>query len=295
MKKYMLTVLIEMLVFAFLFGQFTGPEIYYNYSPSNKVGEQNTRAYLSDFGVQLAAPIPFKKDTMVIQPSFNWLHFKYDNHHPDMDLYGVAVPVIYFRNWSKRFKTIFSVIPRLHSDFHNLSSDHLQFGGALVFAYRANDRLEYELGGYYNREFFGHFFVPFIGLNWDMSDRFRIRSFFPRFVSLEYLPEKDWVMGLKYTTGTFSYRIGEGGADQYMERRFGDITAFTEWYIYKNVVLQIRFGHSFIRELEIYDKDDQLDFTIMAWPFETDNRTLLNEHIKNGVVLQVGIIYRVID
>jgi hypothetical protein len=117
-------------------------------------------------GMQL--PLKLREDYLIISPFFE--KYSIDNE-AGQNLYGVSLSLAYLKQWkNKSWKTAFAFIPRISSDFKNVSSNDYQLGGAVVATYQKKENLSYKFGAYYNSEYFGFFMLPLFGMEWEINE-----------------------------------------------------------------------------------------------------------------------------
>ncbi len=92
----------------------------------------------------------------------------------------------YNKQWkNKKWKTLFLFIARANTRISQLTSEDFQYGGVLLFNYKHKENLRYRLGLYYNREYFGNFFVPLLGIEWKINKTLNFFGDLPNSLNLE--------------------------------------------------------------------------------------------------------------
>jgi hypothetical protein len=64
-------------------------------------------------------------------------------------------------NWN----LLASFIVRRNKEAEKDVEDDWQYGGALLATWKKNPSVSFKLGMYYNKEFFGDFFIPLLGID----------------------------------------------------------------------------------------------------------------------------------
>ena len=59
----------------------------------------------------------------------------------------------------------------------------------------------------------------------------------------------------------------------------------------KSIYINTKVGYAIRRNYEVYDINDKINFALGPFYFG-DNRTLLNEPFKDGVIFKVELFYR---
>ncbi len=295
MKTILLLFLLQLILFLPLFGQFTGPELSYSLSPSNQVKNQSQKATIQAIGLALAFPINLsKKNVLIFLPTFNRFSINYTHSIPDLSVYQITPQITWLYRWNDHFRSTISLVPQLSSDLKNIDHQHWQMGSALLFYLEKSDRLTFQFGAFYSKNFYGTLLSPLIGLDWKLNEKIRIQARIPEYGTLDFALKDRVHLGLKYQTALNSYRIGKEVSLPYLEQRQGELAVYAEYFLSKDWVLQARFGHTLWRKLRTYNKEDDLPLRIASFPLKKDRRVSFNEDIKNGFFFQFGIIYRVL-
>lgn len=124
--------------------------------------------------------------------------------------------------------------------------DNWQAGGAVLVIFKANETLKYKLGVYANKEFFGVFIMPLLGIDWRISKKTNLFGVLPGNLTLEHKLGKKLYTGASFRAITTSYRL-DTGYWRINENRLG---IFADYYLIKNVVLNAEAGHSVLRKLK---------------------------------------------
>ena len=167
---------------------------------------------------------------------------------------SVAMPIGF--QWvskSKKWKTVLMGIPKLASNFEStITSKDFQYGGLLLENYDVNQNLKLKAGLYYNREAFGNFFVPLLGVDWKATDRIYFYGILPSNYKIEFNVVKNKVYtGLDFKWVTRSFYLSN--TTDYI--RFDEtlLKLFAECFIFKNILLSAEAGYSFGKSPLQYD------------------------------------------
>ena len=196
----------------------------------------------------LAMPVKLNKDVLVVGSAFEQYNF-----NAGQSVYGLSLPLAYVRTVNEKWKITGSLIPRISSDFENISSDDYQLGAALLLSRKRSETLTLKFGAFYNSEFFGFFMLPLAGIDWRVSPRLNVAGLLPRNMMVEY----KWVpgklhAGFLFRAFTNSFRTEPG---QYLKVFDNQITAFADAYLLKSLVIRLEAGHSAFRKYEAGVRD----------------------------------------
>ncbi len=159
----------------------------------------------------------------------------------------VSMPIGFqFLSKDKRWKTIAIVIPKLASDFKSAVNDKdFQLGGIFLENYIVNEKLKIKAGLYYNREAFGNFYMPLVGIDWAATSRINLYGILPTNYKVEFtLVRNKLYTGLNFKSYTRSFRLS--AQDNYDYVRYNEIQLklFMDYFIYKKLLVFGEIGYS---------------------------------------------------
>lgn len=186
---------------------------------------------------------------------------------------------------SKRWKTVLMGIPKLASNFEGaIVSKDWQYGGLFLEDYSPSEKLKLKAGLYYNREAFGNFFVPLLGVDWKATDRIYLYGILPNSYKIEYSIIKDkFFTGLDLKSGYRSFNLSNTTQHNYV--RFDETLAkfFLEGFVAKNLLLSGEVGYSFGKSPQQYYSDTN----------ELNETNIIYTPLKKSPVFNIGISYRI--
>jgi hypothetical protein len=266
--------------------------IKYQYFPSTRYvkASKNTLA-TSHTEASILFPVERKnKDVILAGGDYTQLSFSasgaVDAH---TTLYSTALYLGYDRQWkNEHWRNTILLIPKFNTDFDKGISNSFQLGGILLFNYIKKENLKYHFGLYYNREFFGHYFMPLVGIDWNINQKLNLFGDLPNNLVLEYKLGTSFYTGFSFLSTVSSYRIvsslAPGGYVREGDNFFGhdQIKLFVNWYIIPWLVLYAEGGQTLFRYYLLYDKNDHL----------IDTHAVFNK-TKDELFFNVGLAYRV--
>lgn len=237
---------------------------------------QNSGATVDWVTAGMDIPLKMKGDVLLFSPLFETYLFS-SASLSNKNLYGFALPVSYLKQWkNQKWKTSFTLIPRLSSDLENISSKDYQLGGAVLAVYKKNEKLKYKFGAYYNNEFFGFFMLPLLGIDWNITNRLNLFGVLPGSMSLEFKVHSKFYTGISFRSITNSFRLF---SDTYFKIQDNQLKLFIDFYPLKNLVMNVETGHSFFRKYSTGFKNNN-----------GENESDLK--YTDGILIKAGIAYR---
>lgn len=234
--------------------------------------------------------VPNKKDNGDVEVFGAMLSSLFINNENEDDVRCWSAGLNYSYLFRKGARSLqLTVIPKISSDFENSSREVLQLGSLVLATHKSSERFKYKYGLYYNRECFGHFLVPLAGFEWKPGNRWLVYATLPMNATAACKLGDRLTTGFNFTGIISSFRLRN---DQYLHKSTNELSGFADFYIAQNLLLQARMGYTVGRSYRLYDSSDKIDLGISALKLG-DDRKQLNDNIKDGVLLQAGLIYRV--
>ncbi|MEO8760828.1 MAG: DUF6268 family outer membrane beta-barrel protein [Bacteroidia bacterium] len=163
------------------------------------------------------------------------------------NLYAVLLPIgLQHETRNKKWKILGLVMPKLSSDFKDKISNYdMQLGGYGLLTYKYSDKLQIKAGLYYNREYFGNFFMPLAGIDWKINDRFQMYGVLPTFYRFEFATiKKKLYTGFEFRSYTRSYRLDAAENHNYVKNKEIKAKVFVDFYLTKSFILFAEFGRT---------------------------------------------------
>lgn len=231
------------------------------------------------------------KDIIYIGGDYTQLNFSSSGKSNEYGhLQTVSLQLGYEKGWkNEKWRTFAMVIPKINSDLGYIHSNDFQLGGVVLFKYQKKENLSYHIGAYYNREFFGNYFLPLLGIDWRINKRLNLFGDFPASMNLEYKFGKSFYGGAEFYCVVSSYRtettiltndyIREG------DKIFGheEFRIYLHAYLSSHLVLSAQTGETFYRVFEQYDSKND--------PARAGSNSIYRK-TKDQLFFNIGIAYR---
>lgn len=286
------------ILFFWSFGQnsidlFTGS---YRYGPAQNTVEAPGEATESVALINLKVPIVFSGSTIWYNNlTYQASTVKYSADFPNTlnptRLHGFIFQSGLVRQVNEKSAFQLLLVPRLMTDFKAVDSRHFQFGGIGLFEQKYNQNLTMRYGLMYNRELFGHMFVPLIYLNWSVSPKWTISGMLPIFAKVSYQASEKLSLGLSHFGLITSYQLGDAAFDgDYIERKSIDLTLFARYRLMGNLHFETRFGYALDRSYYQFARGDEMDFRVTILSFG-DDREQKNVSFDPGPIIDFRVVY----
>lgn len=213
------------------------------YIPGGNDGPDEVYANLT-----VSLPVSFGKGNLILFSPFTEIRgFSSTAESRSVSLDGNGVLVNYIRYFGDSAWSLSTgIVLHNYSDGYEFNSATHQTGGIFLLGKQIHEDLMIRFGLYYNREFYGDFFLPLANIDWRPGDRTRVYGFFPRYLVYEYRINDDWYWGARYRGITTSYRLSES-EDSYIRYDDRQLTVYIEKYFFERLVIALQAGASVYR------------------------------------------------
>lgn len=269
----------------------------YNYNFMSTDNELESKNYESAIMAALKIPVVIN-ESIIWYSSIDYHNFDVNNtwspDFPNAETFNVhgfilRTGLIYSLSENSSLQVLFA--PRYMSDMEASFSESMQYGGVLMYEKVKSEKLTYRLGVLYNKDFFGHYVVPVVYLDWDLSEKWKINGLLPVYGKLFWQSKETFSAGLHFIGLTTSYKIGEDNyPDHYIDRRSIDLSLFSNIHLFDNVFMEARLGYSLSKDYGLFDSGDEISLGVPLYNFG-DDRTRLNQEYDPSMFFLVKLIY----
>jgi hypothetical protein len=169
----------------------------------------------------------------------------------------------------KKWKCTAMIIPKIISDMRNNTKDDYQLGGLVLFVYSNNVKAHFKAGLYYNKDFFGNFFIPVGGIDYRFNSRLRVFGTLPINYRFECKLDDHFRTGLAFRAYQRSYRLDSRYENGYIRARENQLRLYVEANIAKNLVLSAdiyrTLRYSFTQK-DHHEQDENIEHPVFS-PF----------------------------
>ncbi|WP_246022070.1 DUF6268 family outer membrane beta-barrel protein [Flavobacterium cellulosilyticum] len=185
------------------------------------------------------------------------------------------------------------LLPKISSDFINLSMEDFYLGGVAVLKYKKRNNLSYKFGLYASNESFGLFITPLIGLYYlSPNSLFEMNLYLPSNTDLNYSLTNTTKLGTDFVARGRSFKLTTDNVrSSYVENTSLEFSTYIQNNsLVKNVLMRLKVGFSTNR-FDVYPIDQKIDFATSLVKFG-DNRTQLNSNLSSSPFIKIEAIYR---
>jgi len=242
--------------------------------------------YTTDYNLSLCYPREFKNgNTLLVRLGAENIQSTYDGvRRYTSQLYSLSLPVgMQFLSGNKRWKYLAMAIPKVSSDLRDDLSKDLQLGGMGLVTYVHSDRLKLKLGLYYSPEFWGSFFMPLVGLDYRINERWSLYGTMPSNYRVEYNWKHRLFTGLGFKSFQRSYRLSAAYGNDYVRMRDTQVKLFLDYYLYKKLMVYLDVAYGADYSLVQYNSQHA----------ENWQRNPIYSPVRSNLLLMLGVAYRI--
>lgn len=239
-------------------------------SPDKGIWRQkNEEIKMKYYNFSATVPLQFKnKDAIILSPYYEqWelkSYFKFKTG-------SWVLPVSYLKNFkNSKWSLLTTFIARSNKESAFNSGYHFdkgfyQFGGAVITSYKKDSSLTFKFGLYYNKEFFGNFFITLAGIDWKINNKNNLFGVLPGNLTFEHRVTKWFYYGAVFRAYTNSYRLFINDpcfSDCTLKGSFriddNQLASFADFYLTKKIVINAELGHSVLRKISFVTIGEQI-------------------------------------
>lgn len=240
-------------------------------SPDNGLWRQNTDSIkINYYNFSTMFPVQFKnKDAFIFSPYYEqWEISSYYTFKTK----SWALPVSFLKNFkNNKWSLLATVIVRANKETAynagrgRFTNYFYQYGGAIIGSYKIDSSLTVKAGFYYNKEFFGNFYMPLLGIDWRINARNNLFGILPGNLSFEHRVTKSFYYGAVFRAVTTSYKLfindpcfNDCSTKGSFRLDDNQLAVYADIYLTKKIVLNGEFGHSVLRKISFITIGDRI-------------------------------------
>ncbi|WGF93372.1 DUF6268 family outer membrane beta-barrel protein [Aequorivita marisscotiae] len=265
----------------------------YGQTFNNKFEDTGSSTYVKSFEVGVTLPIVLNENhALVTGADFSRNNLQLFPETEFTSLYSANLKLGLASTWSEKWSTTIVLLPKIASDYKNISEADFYFGGFAVLKLKRNDKLKYRFGLYATQEAFGLFTTPIFGWYYlSANKRFEMDMSLPISADVSYKLGATTI-GMDYFGIGRSYNVHyENAPTLYADLSSLEFASYLQFNVMEeSVLLRAKLGYS-SNNYEMYAEGEKMDLGISAFSFG-DDRTQLNPSLSGGVFLKFEAIYR---
>jgi len=223
--------------------------------------------------------------------NYESLHFGGDHTGLNVkDVYSISPTIGYAMRLSRRWSLTALYLPMLNSDLKKVRGSDIRSGGVLRANYRVDSNFSIRATLGYRDQFFGPQYIVLLGLDWKVSDKWRIFGDIPNNATINYSVNAKINTGFNLTAGYTSYALSQQG--QYFKNNTINTGLFGEYVFHRNWALRVTAAYSVTRKFEVMNEGDKYG-SVIDFVNSGHKPVVQSPEVKNGLAIKLGLSYRV--
>jgi len=237
-------------------------KIVYSYSPLKGLNEKTSPLQANFSSINLNIPIELKKggDAIIINPFFE----NNEGEVSGIDFHVRSAGSLFGflkRNIVENWNLLGGFIIRQNKEAGEDLKDDWQYGGVLLSTFVRDQYLSLKFGIYYNKEFFGSYFMPLAGIDWQINSKNNLFGVLPGSLMFEHKVNKRFFYGSAFRALTNSYRLQttDPSGKSYLRVDDNQLGIFGDVYLTKKIVLTGETGYTILRRYRFGFKKENVN------------------------------------
>jgi hypothetical protein len=239
----------------------------YSYSPGSGLGEKKYPLRSHFFTIGVTLPVELKKDgdAFIVNPFFD--HNQGELAGQDFHVVSQGLSLAFLKkNFLPKWDLLSNFILRRNKQAGKKVDDVWQYGGVLLTTWKKNQFASFKFGVYYNREFFGNYFIPLVGIDWKINLKNNLFGVLPGSLVFEHKVNEKWYYGSTFRALTNSYRLqtvdpcvlGDCSGKKYLRIDDNQLGIFSDIYLARKIVFTGEVGYTILRRYRFGFKGDDI-------------------------------------
>jgi hypothetical protein len=287
MKKFILSLFLVSTLIGSAQAYLDVVRLNYTYSPQNGLNDKKSPLQSNFLTADITLPIELKKDgdAFIINPFFTNNQGEVATKDFHVISEGLLIGFLK-KEISPNWNLLSSFIVRRNSEVNIESKDEWQYGGVLLTTWKKNQDLSFKFGLYYNKEFFGNYFMPLVGLDWKIDAKNNLFGVLPGNMIFEHKVTPRFYYGFAFRAFTNSYRqefIVDPSAlileaNNYLRIDDNPLGIYADTYLSKKIVLSAEAGYTILRRYR--------------YGFKSENVHIKTDYKNDNFYFKASLAYR---
>ncbi|OMP32488.1 DUF6268 family outer membrane beta-barrel protein [Mangrovimonas sp. DI 80] len=268
-------------------------QIRYAYTPHSNFENTPNHTDVNSFETVATVPFPINESTAIIAgANFTYNNLELFPNDGYSHLYNTTLRLGINTKLSNTWQGTFIALPKIASDYQDISSDDFYLGGLAIFKNQRKSNLFFRYGLYLSQEAFGVTTTPILGMYYLSNNQlFEADLAIPLSANINYtLPH--FKVGVDYLGIERSYHLhSPEQIGRYVEQNRLEFASYIEFNTFnKQVLLRSKLGYATNRHA-VFDDDDTIGLKVIDFRID-DKRTQLNPKLKGSLFFKIEAIYR---
>ena len=249
---------------------------------------------VSNTNAEVYFPVPLT-DKAVVIAGFTYentrlgLGFTDDRTNLIMTRLNLGLKLKHGNNWSGTYVAL----PKLASDFDDLSGDDFQMGGLALLEKKYSAKYGLKFGAYLSSENFGTTLTPLVGIWYKSKNRkFYVNATLPIRADANYSLTQNLSLGANLLTSVKSYNLAETNSLFYVQEESIRFALFAAYGFFdNNLIVRGKVGFD-TTDYGLYNEGDTIGLQVLTFQVGGDDRNRLNSEFASAAFFGLDLILR---
>lgn len=268
-------------------------KIDYGSAFNSSFNEANTSTEINTFNLGLTLPIVLNdKHALITGVNFSRDNLQLFPNAQYTTIYSTALKLGMSTTFSKAWSSKIILLPKIASDYKNITTKDLFMGGIALFEFKKSKNLKFQFGAYASSEAFSLFATPVFGIYYkNPNNGLMISALLPNAFDISY-PVKKTRIGFDFSGIVRSFNVTqENTPSLYVEKNPLEFSGYLQFNaLPKKILLCAKIGYT-TNTYAVYADNEKVD---LMFPLVGigDDRIQLNPMMSGGLFIRVEAIYR---
>lgn len=244
----------------------------------------------------LITGVTYSRNNLEVFPQLNPIQNTTPGLHysDNLSLHTTILKLGLATTFNEKWSGTFVFLPKLASDYVDISGDDFYLGGVAVLKYQTTKRLKYRFGIFAIDQAYGWFTTPIFGLYYlSANNKFEMDISAPVAGDINYALTPAFKVGFDYIGIGRSFDVHqENTPDYYVDYGVLEFTGYAQYgFMDNSVLLRAKIGYADF-DAEAYADGDDVDFRVSAFNIGGDDRRQLNPVLSSGLFGKIEAVYR---
>ncbi len=255
--------------------------------------DANSSTEINTLNIGLTLPVVLNnKHALITGVNFSMDRLQLFPNAKYTTLYSTTLKLGLSTTLSKTWSSKVILLPKIASDYKNITTKDLFMGGIVLFEKKKHKNLTYQFGAYASMEGFSLFVTPVFGIYYkNPNNGLIINALLPNAFDISY-PVKKTRIGFDFSGIVRSFNLKQKNEPSlYIEKNPLEFSSYIQFNaLPKKVLLRAKIGYT-TNTYEVYADNEKVDLMLPLVGIG-DDRTQLNPVMSGGLFIRLEAIYR---
>lgn len=285
--KFSITIIAILFVTTCANAQVRTPELFGVDYSVDKIKNDSVNGSLNNINAFLNFPI-YKNDKNVFggRIQYKTRNINEVNNEINRDFHSLDINTFWGRKLNEKAGLLAFAQLGLYSELKDWNTDDLRYSFGFRYNITHSPKFKTGWGLVYNKQFFGNQISPFIFVDYDFNERWKISGLFPIKPKLSYkINEKmNWITELSGTVNSFRLSNTD---NNFVRINNWNVVSKIEYTFRNHHQFFVGLGYNMRQDIKLYNQDSGNDWTIFTFDITKKEKPIYQTQ-TSGYKLEIG-------